>query len=232
MRIPGERVKRTRLIQTKQYVVAVEVEMVIPVDPISGRSAAGRNSRGLRRSIEHLRNRGMLVIFPAGEVAHFRWRLGAVTDAEWNPIVPRLLSIEPAAVVPMYVAGKNGPMFQIAGMLHPALRTALLGRELLNKRGRRIEVHVGSPIAAEKLLAHTPSRRARTIQAAHGGAASGARDSGQKRASCCGTERGRCCGRDRGLAGQLSAGAIGRSGSLPRPSDSDSECPARIGPSS
>ena len=32
MQIPGERVKRTRLIQTEKYVVAVEVEMVIPVD--------------------------------------------------------------------------------------------------------------------------------------------------------------------------------------------------------
>ena len=32
MRIPGERVKRTRLIQTEKYVVALEVEMVIPVD--------------------------------------------------------------------------------------------------------------------------------------------------------------------------------------------------------
>jgi hypothetical protein len=32
MRILGERVKRTRLIQTEQYVVAVEVEMVIPPD--------------------------------------------------------------------------------------------------------------------------------------------------------------------------------------------------------
>ncbi len=32
MRIPGERVKRTRLIQTDRYVVAVEVEMVIPPD--------------------------------------------------------------------------------------------------------------------------------------------------------------------------------------------------------
>lgn len=32
MRILGERVKRTRLIQTDQYVVAVEVEMVIPTD--------------------------------------------------------------------------------------------------------------------------------------------------------------------------------------------------------
>ncbi|MBI1831412.1 MAG: hypothetical protein HYR84_08180 [Planctomycetes bacterium] len=32
MRIPGERIKRTRLIQTDRYVVAVEVEMVIPKD--------------------------------------------------------------------------------------------------------------------------------------------------------------------------------------------------------
>ena len=32
MRIPGARVKRTRLIQTDKFVVAVEVEMVIPVD--------------------------------------------------------------------------------------------------------------------------------------------------------------------------------------------------------
>jgi len=32
MRIPGERVKRTRLIQTEKYVVAVDVHMVIPVD--------------------------------------------------------------------------------------------------------------------------------------------------------------------------------------------------------
>jgi hypothetical protein len=32
MRIAGERIKRTRLIQTEKYVVAVTVEMVIPVD--------------------------------------------------------------------------------------------------------------------------------------------------------------------------------------------------------
>ena len=32
MRIPGQRIKRTRLIQTEKYVVAVEVELVIPAD--------------------------------------------------------------------------------------------------------------------------------------------------------------------------------------------------------
>lgn len=32
MNIPGQRLKRTRLIQTERLVVAVEVEMVIPPD--------------------------------------------------------------------------------------------------------------------------------------------------------------------------------------------------------
>ena len=32
MRIPGERIKRTRLIQTDRFVVAVDVELVIPID--------------------------------------------------------------------------------------------------------------------------------------------------------------------------------------------------------
>jgi hypothetical protein len=32
MRIPGQRIKRTRLVQTEKFVVAVEVEMVIPPD--------------------------------------------------------------------------------------------------------------------------------------------------------------------------------------------------------
>ena len=32
MRIAGKRVKRTRLIQSEKYVVAVEVEMVVPPD--------------------------------------------------------------------------------------------------------------------------------------------------------------------------------------------------------
>ena len=32
MQIPGQRIKRTRLVQSNRYVIAVEVEMVVPVD--------------------------------------------------------------------------------------------------------------------------------------------------------------------------------------------------------
>jgi putative hemolysin len=138
-------------------------DVVIPVDPMAGRAAVAGNGQGLRRALEHLGGGGMLVIFPAGEVSHFRWRERDVSDPAWSPAVARLVSIAArrrvrVAVVPAYIDGANGALFQAAGVVHPRLRTALLGRELLNKRGRRVEVRIGTPVESDKLLAIPTAR--------------------------------------------------------------------------
>ncbi len=101
-------------------------DLVIPVDPMSGRSAAAGNGNGLRRSLEHLEAGGMLVIFPAGEVSHLRWGHRGVTDPEWNPAVARMVGIAgrrgvSVPVVPAFIAGANGTVFQAAGLVHPRL---------------------------------------------------------------------------------------------------------------
>ena len=53
MRIPGQRIKRTRLIQAEKYVVAVEVEMVIPVDDPSEPCYESEAIQLLREIEEH-----------------------------------------------------------------------------------------------------------------------------------------------------------------------------------
>ncbi len=53
MRIPGERIKKTRLIQTEKYVVAVEVEMVVPADDPSEPCYESETIRLLREVKEH-----------------------------------------------------------------------------------------------------------------------------------------------------------------------------------
>ena len=53
MRIPGERIKRTRLIQSDKYVVAVEVEMVIPPDDPSEPCYESETVQLLREIKEH-----------------------------------------------------------------------------------------------------------------------------------------------------------------------------------
>lgn len=53
MRIPGQRIKRTRLIQSDKSVVAVEVEMVIPVDDPSEPCYESETIQLLREIKEH-----------------------------------------------------------------------------------------------------------------------------------------------------------------------------------
>jgi hypothetical protein len=53
MRIAGQRIKRTRLVQTDKYVVAVEVEMVIPDDDLSEPCLESESVDLLREVKEH-----------------------------------------------------------------------------------------------------------------------------------------------------------------------------------
>ena len=70
MAIAGERIKRTRLIHTDRYVVAVDVEMVIPKDDPSEPCYEPQTVQFLRQVKEHadqgdeawLRERGKLYI--------------------------------------------------------------------------------------------------------------------------------------------------------------------------
>ncbi len=124
--------------------------MMIPVDPFGGKDAARKNVRGLHQSIKWLTLGGALVVFPAGTVGHLQLRLRQVTDPAWSPTIARIIRKTKATVQPIFFPGRNNAAFQAAGLLHPRLRTALLPRQLLNKRGRTLMFHVGKPIVPKR----------------------------------------------------------------------------------
>lgn len=68
MRIPGERVKRTRLIQTEKFVVAVEVEMVIPLDDPSEPCYESETVQLLRDIKDHAEQGDVAYLTPKGKV--------------------------------------------------------------------------------------------------------------------------------------------------------------------
>lgn len=129
------------------------------VDPFG--DAAQRNSSGLREALDWMRRGGALIVFPAGEVSHTRRLGGPVVDPPWHPAVMRLAEHAHASVLPIHIDGVNGRLFQLAGLLHPWLRTALLPRELLRQRGRSTAVTVGTAIPWSQ-LEPLASARART----------------------------------------------------------------------
>ena len=130
------------------------------VNPFGANRAVPENARALRAANAWLEGGGMLVVFPAGEVAHFDWRNGTVVDPPWNPAVSWIAQRAGACAVPVFFEGTNSLTFQLAGAIHPGLRTASLPREFLNKRGRTIRMRIGRPVSAEMLRGFVTPRDA------------------------------------------------------------------------
>ena len=57
-----------------------------------------------------------------------------------------------ATVVPIYFAGQNSRLFQLASHLSLTLRLSLLFRETVRRIGSRLDVEIGEPIPWDALI--------------------------------------------------------------------------------
>ncbi|HWC20648.1 MAG TPA: GNAT family N-acyltransferase [Terriglobales bacterium] len=128
----------------------------IPLDPFGtgaiSDTAGSVNQRGLRGAVDWLRSSGALLIFPAGEVAHFQWTRG-VADPAWSTTAIRLARGSNAPLVPIFIDGRNSLPFHLVGFIHPRLRTARLPKEFLQKQGSQIEIRIGKPVCGDSVRA-------------------------------------------------------------------------------
>ena len=130
-------------------------DLFIFIDPFGGPESVRRNLAGLRHARRHLEQGGALVVFPAGEVASLDLKRRRVEDPAWLETAASLIRRSRATVVPAHIPGRNGALFLLAGLLHPRMRTLLLGRALVARMGRPLEIRLGSPISHRQLAAHS-----------------------------------------------------------------------------
>lgn len=147
------RVRKDVKILANYLLAAVEEsrDLFIYLDPFVRASSHRVNARGLRQAVHHLKSGGLLAMFPAGEVSHWQFRHGEVTDPEWNAVAARLARLTGAPVVPVFFAGRNSVSYHVLGAVHPRLRTIQLPRQFLMKAGTETSLRVGTPVPAEKL---------------------------------------------------------------------------------
>ncbi|MGD9123402.1 MAG: GNAT family N-acyltransferase [Desulfobacterales bacterium] len=125
------------------------------VDPFGNKFSINKNRTALKKAVRWIRGGGLLMVFPAGEVSHFRWKTKKIEDPEWDKRVARLIRWTRARVVPAYFKGRNSLAFQAAGLIHPLLRTLMLPRELLQKQSTHIHLKIGSPIPYRRIAGIT-----------------------------------------------------------------------------
>jgi putative hemolysin len=133
-------------------------DAMIFVDPFGREDSAKRNPAALRQSIRHVSDGGALAVFPAGAVSHLHWQQRAIMDPSWSETIARIVRRTQATVVPIYFYGGNSPCFHLLGTIHPMLRTAMLPRELLNKRHQQVRLEIGTPIEFSKLRQYQGDR--------------------------------------------------------------------------
>lgn len=119
---------------------------ILGVDVFGADNAVRENARAYRSALEHLENRGVVVIFPAGAVSRLAVRDREVRDGAWSASAVRMALRTRSPILPAWFSGRNSAWFQMASVLHPHVSAAMLPRELLKKRGEAIHLAFGTPI--------------------------------------------------------------------------------------
>lgn len=100
---------------------------------------------GLKESMAHLKNGGVLCIFPAGETSTYD-ASNVVSDKIWRYPVIKFIKKMDAPVIPVLFQSNNSRLFKIISNIHPALKNVRLPSELFGKKYRNIRIRIGNQI--------------------------------------------------------------------------------------
>jgi len=81
-------------------------------------------------AMDHLAENGVIILFPAGQVATSRDWFGPAVEADWLPFTAKMILKSDTKVVPVFFPGQNSRWFQIANRLSDTLRQSLLLHEI------------------------------------------------------------------------------------------------------
>jgi putative hemolysin len=127
-------------------------EFLLPVDFAETEEALKTNLKTRAEAKSFLMKGGCLVVFPAGGVSTTPtiWHKRAI-DTEWKNLTARLIAQSKAPVAPVYFAGQNSRLFQLASHISMTLRLSLLFKEVHDRIGTEVHIRLGDVISYERL---------------------------------------------------------------------------------
>jgi putative hemolysin len=126
-------------------------EFMIPVPFPHEENARELGLEMRREAMAHLEAGGVIILFPAGQVAASETWFGPAVEAEWNPFTAKMVQRSGATVLPMRFTGQNTRLYQIANQTSATLRQSLLLYEIKKALFKPQRPHIGHPIPPEEL---------------------------------------------------------------------------------
>lgn len=103
------------------------------------------------QAMAHLKQGGLITLFPSGVVASSDSLMGPAIEREWNVFTAQLIRRSGARVVPIFFPGANTRWYQIANRLSATMRQALLLHEIVKSCNRNHSPVVGKALTDEQM---------------------------------------------------------------------------------
>ncbi|GAA6181589.1 hypothetical protein NBRC116594_30270 [Shimia sp. NS0008-38b] len=123
------------------------IPVPFPHDPDAQRKMVEMRSK----TMAHLKEGGVVALFPSGVVMSSDTWFGPAIEQEWNVFTAQLIRRSGARVVPIFYPGQNSRAYQIANKLSPILRQGLLLHEIVRSCHRPQKPVVGEPLTEEQM---------------------------------------------------------------------------------
>ena len=123
---------------------------ILPVDFSGTKVALAANVAMRKEALDHVKAGGCVIVFPGGGVATTPRPFDrTAVDDEWKPFTAKLITQSGASVTPVYFAGQNSRLFQLASHMSLELRLALVFREVKRRMGTALPVVIGETLSPE-----------------------------------------------------------------------------------
>jgi len=109
--------------------------------------------------MRHLKDGGVIILFPAGRVATSEGFFGPAVEPEWNPFTAKMVTRSGASVLPIFFPGSNTRIYHIADKISATLRQGLLLHEIYAALNKAQAPVIGDPIPAEAIRAYGTDTR-------------------------------------------------------------------------
>lgn len=123
------------------------IPVPFPHDPDAQRKGVEMRATAMK----HLKNGGVVALFPSGGVAASETFFGPAVEGEWNVFTAKMIRRSGAQVLPVKFQGQNSRAYQIANQLSPMLRQGLLLHEIVHSLNKPQAPIVGHPLTQDDM---------------------------------------------------------------------------------
>jgi len=102
-------------------------------------------------AMAHLKEGGVVALFPSGVVMSSETWFGPPIEQEWNVFTAKMIRRSGAKVVPVYFPGRNSYAYQFANKISPILRQGLLLHEIVRSCNKPQSPVVGDVVSDEEM---------------------------------------------------------------------------------